>query len=138
MLTANKTIVRMFNHKVIVEGNRDVFEALVAEDFVNHSVAPDQPNGREGLWSTFQNVLHSGLSQLRVEVLDQVAENDKVTTRKRITGQHSGSLLGIPATGRAVSIDVVDIVRIENGRYVEHWGLNSLPTVLAALRSAVS
>jgi hypothetical protein len=34
-----------------------------------------------------------------------------------------------------VSIDVIDIVRIRNGQYVEHWGINSLPSLLAALRS---
>ncbi|MGA3683810.1 ester cyclase, partial [Pseudomonas graminis] len=83
----------------------------------------------------FHNVLHPGLSALQVEVLDQVAEDDKVTTRKRITGCHCGALLGIPATGRAVSIDVIDIVRVRDGQYVEHWGINSLPSLLAALRS---
>lgn len=76
------------------------------------------------------------LCDLKVEVLDQVAEEDKVTTRKRRTGRHSGELLGIPAKGRALPIEVVDIVRIEDARYIEHWGVNSLPRVLAALRSA--
>ncbi len=108
---------------------------LVAKDFINHSAAAGQDTGREGLWHTFHNVLHPGLSGLQVAVLDQVAEDDKVTSRKRIIGCHTGALLGIPATGRAVSIDVIDIVRIRNGQYVEHWGMNSLPSLLAALRS---
>ncbi|WP_285424563.1 ester cyclase [Pseudomonas sp. efr-133-TYG-103a] len=136
MSAVNKAVVRAFNRQVIEQCDREAFEALVAEDFVNHSAAAGQPNGREGLWHTFANVLHPGLSELQVEVLDQVAEQDKVTTRKRITGRHSGGLLGVPATGRTVSIDVIDIVRIEEGRYVEHWGINSLPGVLAGLRSA--
>ncbi|WP_296254212.1 MULTISPECIES: ester cyclase [unclassified Pseudomonas] len=134
MSAANKAIICTFNLQVIERCDRAAFEALVAESFVNHTAAAGQPSDRESLWHTFRHVLHSGLTELRVEVLDQIAEHDKVTTRKRITGQHSGVLLGIPATGRAVSIDVMDIVRIEEGRYVEHWGINSLPTVLAALR----
>ena len=135
MSAANKAIVQRFNHQVIESCNRHEFEILVAQDFINHSAAAGQDNGREGLWHTFHNVLHPGLSDLQVEVLDQVAENDKVTTRKRITGRHSGPLIGMPATGRAVSIDVIDIVRIRNGQYVEHWGINSLSSVLATLRS---
>lgn len=135
MSAANKAIVHRFNHQVIESCNRHEFEILVAQDFINHSAAAGQDNGREGLWHTFHNVLHPGLSDLQVEVLDQVAENDKVTTRKRITGRHSGPLIGMPATGRAVSIDVIDIVRIRNGQYVEHWGINSLSSVLATLRS---
>lgn len=135
MSAVNKAIVHRFNHQVIENCNRREFEILVAQDFINHSAAAGHDNGREGLWHTFHNVLHSGLSDLQVEVLDQVAENDKVTTRKRITGCHSGPLIGMPATGRAVSIDVIDIVRIGNGQYVEHWGINSLSSVLATLRS---
>lgn len=69
-------------------------------------------------------------------MLDQVAEDDKVTTRKRLTGVHSGTLLGIAATDREVLIEVIDIVRIRDGQYLEHWGINSLASVLAALRSA--
>lgn len=136
MSTANKAIVNKFNHEVIERCNRDAFEVLVAESFVNQTAGAGQPTGREGLWHTFQNVLRPGLSDLKVVVLDQVAEQDKVTTRKRIIGRHSGELLGIPATGRLVSIDVIDIVRIQDGQYVEHWGINSLASVLADLRSA--
>ena len=46
---------------------------------------------------------------------------------------HSGALLGIEPTGREVAIDVIDIVRLEDGRYAEHWGLNTLSNVIAAL-----
>jgi predicted ester cyclase len=136
MSAENKAIVRQFNHQVIGLCDREAFEQLVAQDFINHSAAPGQNAGREGLWHTFQDILHAGLSGLKVDVLDQVAEGDRVTTRKRITGLHSAPLLGIPATGREVTIDVIDIVRIGGGQYVEHWGINSLPVLLAALRSA--
>jgi predicted ester cyclase len=44
-------------------------------------------------------------------------------------------LLGVEATGRAVAIDVIDIVRVIDGRYAEHWGLNTLAAVLAQLKS---
>ena len=65
---------------------------------------------------------------------DQLAEGDKVTTRKTITGTHTGLLLGIAPTGRTIAIDVIDIVRLRDGRYVELWGVNCLPAVVAALR----
>jgi len=70
---------------------------------------------------------------MAVTIHDQIAEDDKVTTRKTISGVHTGTLMGVPATGRIVSISVIDIVRVEDGRYVEHWGVNTLPSVLAAL-----
>lgn len=136
MSATHKTIVQRFNQEVIAQCRREAFETLVADGFVNHSAAPGQDSGREGLWHTFKHVLHAGLANLQVEVLDQVAEGDKVTTRKRITGQHTGELLGIAATGRQVVIEVMDIVRLRDGQYIEHWGINSLGSALAALRSA--
>jgi hypothetical protein len=129
-----KTVVRRFNEEVIAGGDRVAFDALIAPGFVNRSAPPGAPTGGEGMWNTFQNVLRPALAGLIVTIHDQVEEGGKVTTRKTISGVHSGVLMGVEATGKLVSIDVIDIVRIENGRYAEHWGINNLPTVLAGLR----
>ncbi|HEY5893516.1 MAG TPA: ester cyclase [Chthoniobacterales bacterium] len=131
---ANKEVVRRFNIEVIQEGSAEAFISLMASDFVNRSAPPGTPNGPESMWNTFQNVLRPALSNLKVAIHDQVSEGDKVTTRKTITGVHTGSLFGIAPTSKAVSIDVVDIVRVRNGQYAEHWGINSLPSMLAELR----
>ena len=131
---ANKDVVRRFNIEVIQHGNEAAFKALMAPDFVNRSAPPGMPSGAEGMWNTFQNILRPALSDLAVTIHDQIAEDDKVTTRKTITGVHTGSLLGIAPTGKTVAIDVFDIVRIRDGQYLEHWGINTLPSVIAALR----
>ncbi|BCP53526.1 hypothetical protein K32_21430 [Kaistia sp. 32K] len=132
---AIKAVVRRFNEEVIAKGDRAAFEALIDPDFVNRSAPPGAPNGPESMWNTFANVLRPALANLSVTIHDQIAEGDKVTTRKTITGIHNGTLMGIEATGRTVAIDVIDVIRISNGRYAEHWGLNTLATVLAQLKS---
>ena len=86
--------------------------------------------------NTFNNVLRPAFPDLKVIIHEQVAEGDVVTTRKAITGTHTGSLLGIAPTGAAVTIDVIDMVRLRNGRYYEHWGVNTLPAVLQQLSAA--
>lgn len=134
MVKDAKEVVRRFNEEVIAAGDRASFEALIAQDFINHSAPPGTSSGPDGMWNTFQNVLRPALATLSVTIHDQVAEGDKVTTRKTITGTHVGTLMGVEATGRPISIDVIDIVRVVDGRYVEHWGINTLPAVLAALR----
>jgi predicted ester cyclase len=133
---ANKAIVVRFNREVIEQGNEATFRELMAPDFVNRSAPPGAPPGPEGMLFTFNRVLRPALPDLSVEIHDQVAEGDKVTTRKTIRGTHRGELFGIPPTGTQVVIDVIDIVRLANGRYAEHWGVNTLPSVLAALRGA--
>lgn len=131
---ANKAVVRRFNEEVIARGDRGAFDALIDPGFINRSAPMGAPDGPESMWNTFENVLRPALSDLAVTIHDQVAEGDKVTTRKTITGTHTGTLLGIEATGRRVAIDVIDLVRVRDGRYVEHWGVNTLPAVLARLQ----
>jgi len=132
---ACKQVVRQFNTAVIGQGQRAVFDALMAPGFVNHAAPPGAPTGAEGMWHTFQNVLRPALADLTVTIHDQLCDGDKVVTRKTISGVHTGTLMGIAATGRAVAIDVIDIVRVEDGQYAEHWGINTLAAALAQLRA---
>jgi len=134
-LETNKAIVRRFNEQVIMRGDEQAFSELMAPDFVNRTAAPGMPPGPDGMAFMFNRVLRPAFPDLDVEIQDQIAEGDRVTTRKIIHGTHRGELLGIPATGRRVAINVIDIVRIENGRYAEHWGQNNLSDVLAQLRA---
>ncbi len=132
-----KAVVQRFNQEVIEAGSRSAFDALMDMDFVNQSAPAGAPNGPESMWNTFHKILRPALANLRVQIHEQLCEGDQVTTRKTITGQHTGLFFGIPATGQAIAIDVIDIVRVRGGRYVEHWGINSLPAVLAQLRLSV-
>lgn len=52
-----------------------------------------------------------------------IAEGDKVTTRKTFHGTQEGEFMGIPPTGRHVSMGLIDIVRISEGRIMEHWSV---------------
>jgi predicted ester cyclase len=131
-----KAVVQRFNEQVIAGGDRAAFDTLMAPGFVNRSAPPGAPTGPEGMWNTFENVLRPALAGLTVTIHDQVGEGEKVTTRKTISGTHVGALFGVEATGKPVSIDVIDIVRVEDGRYAEHWGINNLATVLAGLKQA--
>lgn len=127
-------VVRRFNKEVIEQGSVQSFEELMDEQFINHAAPPGSDNGPQGMLHTFNNILRPALSGLEVTIYEQMAEADLVTTRKSIAGIHTGTLMGIPATGKAVRINVIDIVRVKNGRYFEHWGINTLPVVLAQLK----
>jgi predicted ester cyclase len=132
----NKDVVVRFNKEVIEKGDERAFAELMAPDFVNRSAPPGASAGADGMWATFSRVLRPAFPDLRVEIHDQVAEGDKVTTRKTLRGTHRAELFGIAATGREVTIEVIDIVRLRDGRYVEHWGVNTLGQVLAQLRGS--
>jgi len=133
MLDENKAIVRRFNKEVIEEGNIDSFHVLMDDGFVNQSAPFGMDNGPQGMIWFFNEVLRPAMPDLKVTIHDQVAEGDMVTTRKTISGTQTGKLLNAPATGRAISIQVIDMVKVKNGKYVEHWGITSLSEVLTSL-----
>jgi predicted ester cyclase len=131
----NKLIVQRFNKEVIERGNLDSFNELMDSKFINHS-APAGMNGSDSMWNTFTKILQPAFPDLKVEIYDQIAEGDKVTTRKAITGTHLGELMEIQPTAKKIRIDVIDIVRIQDGKYREHWGINNFQSVVDELRKA--
>ena len=130
----NKEVVKRFNKEVIEQGIFETFQELMDKDFVNRT-APPNSNGADGMWNTFNAILRPAFPDLTVEIHDQIAEGDKVTTRKSIVGTHNGNLMGIPPTGKRIKIDVIDVVELKDGKYREHWGVNTLQTVIQELRN---
>lgn len=115
----NKHIVRRF-YAELDNLNPAVIDELVAEEFVNHSPPPFPVEpGREGLKQAFE--LFQRATPGTHEILDQVAEGDKVVTRLRAVGTHEDDLPGVPKTGNAMDVTATVVHRIENGKIVEKW-----------------
>jgi predicted ester cyclase len=129
----NKAVVRRFNKEFIEEGNLDSFKELVADDVCNHSAPAGASKGPDGMIYFISDILRKGFPDISVEILDQVAEEDKVTSRKILHATHLGEFMGIPPTHKKVAIHVIDIIRLRNGKYVEHWGSSNLAEVMAEL-----
>jgi steroid delta-isomerase-like uncharacterized protein len=129
----NKAAVIRFNKEFIEAGNMETFAELVSNDLINHSAPAGAPNGPESMVYFIQGILKKGFPDLTVEILDQVAEGDKVTTRKTFRGTHSDDFMGIPPSQKKVTISVIDIIRLEDGKYAEHWGFSNLAEVMADL-----
>jgi len=118
----NKALVRRFVDEVQSAGNTDAIDEICSPEFVNHSSPPGVPSNREGvkqLTAMFRQAFRD--SYFIVE--DMIAEGDKVATRKIFHGTHQGEFMGIPPTGQQVSMGLIDIVRIADGKVVEHWSV---------------
>jgi len=119
---ANKAIVRRFVDEVQSAGNIDAIDELCSPEFVNHSAPPGVPSNREGV-KQVTAMFRQAFPDSYFTVEDMVAEGDKVATRKTFHGTHQGEFMGIPPTGQQVSIGLIDIVRIVDGKVVEHWSM---------------
>ncbi len=116
----NKALVRCFVEEYQSTGNEDVALEILADNFVDHSAIPPFTPDRDGVLQLMR-MLRNAFSEFRGEIHDQVAEGEKVVTRKTFYGNHTGEFFGILPTNRPIQLGVIDILRIANGKFVEHW-----------------
>jgi steroid delta-isomerase-like uncharacterized protein len=116
----NKARSRRFFEEVWGKGNLAVIDELTAPNFVDHNAPPGLPPGLEG-FKQFAVMYRSAFPDMQISVDDLIAEGDKVVIRWTARGTNSGSLFGMPATGKAVTITGITIERKVDGMTVEGW-----------------
>ncbi|HKP51904.1 MAG TPA: ester cyclase [Chloroflexia bacterium] len=120
--TDNIELVRRFVEEAQTRHNLAAVDEYMSADFVDHSVPAGLPPTRDGVKMQF-SMFFNALPDLRAIIHDQVADDDKVVTRKTLRGTHQGDLMGIPPTGKAIDIEVIDVLRVRDGKITDHWNL---------------
>ena len=119
----NKALVRRLVEELFNRGNLGLVDELFAPNFVEHEeLPPGMPRDREGV-KLLTTMLRSAFPDFKATIDDIVAEGDKVVVRQTWSGTQKGEFMGVPPTGKSVSFGVIDILRIADGKCVEHWGL---------------
>ena len=117
----NKVITRRFNDAVQSfwrTGSFDALEAVITSDFVHHG--PGLPPDLAGLKQMLP-LFRAAIPDLEITVEDIIAEGDKVFDRVSWRGTHQGELMGIPPTGKQVTVTEMHICRIVGGKVAERW-----------------
>jgi predicted ester cyclase len=117
---SNKELVRRYYEEVLNGRKLDILDELAVSDYDEHSPFPGQPNGIEGLKAR-AGALLSAFNPYVFTIRDLVAEGDTVVAHWTNTATHSGSFMGIPPTGRVLTISGIDIHRLRDGMMAEHW-----------------
>ena len=117
--TANKALVTRYYDQVLNQRNLAALDALLAPTFA--SWLPDGTRLGRAEYHDAVLASHQAFPDLVVEVLDQLAEGDKVATRWRAAGTHRGPFAGIAATDRPVRITAMHLHRVVDGKLAEHW-----------------
>ena len=99
---------------------------------VEHEELPGLNPGKEGVLDLFRAYVVA-FPDLRMEVLDLLASGDKTVARVKATGTQEGEFMGLPPSGRAVEVQLIDIMRFEDGLVVEHWGVMDMLSMLQQL-----
>ena len=117
----NKALVRRAYEEIFDQGNLAVVDELISPDYIEHDPNFPQPvRGPEGLKQYFM-VFRTAFPDTHVTIEDMVAEGDTIAVRHTYRGTHKGDLMGMPPTGKQVTVTGIVIHRIANGKFVESW-----------------
>jgi len=127
----NKAVVQKFADQINAK-DLDGALKLISPNFVERSAMPGMPTGPESVRAWFTE-LFAGFPDHRATILDLIAEGDKVVAMMSSEGTNSGTFLGIPPTGKRATWMFVDIHRIVDGKFVEHWNVSDQLSMLQQL-----
>jgi len=119
-------------YELLSAGDVDGFGQLLSDEFVEHEELPGLSPGKDGVLELFR-AYGVAFPDLRMEVLDLLASGDKTVARVKATGTQEGEFMGLPPSGRAVEVQLIDIMRFEDGLVVEHWGVMDMLSMLQQL-----
>src|SRR5262245_27463375 len=108
MSEENKELVRRF-FDAVASVDESRLDDIVAIDSVDHTPFPNQAPGREGVKQIFRTI-RSAFPDFQQEVIELIAEGDRVAVRSILRGTHQGDFMGVPATGRPVEVESIDIL----------------------------
>ena len=123
MSEANKAVVMRAFDECWNDRNLDACDTVFAHDFVTHDpFAANFPDGPAGMKARI-GFFTSAFPDLKMTCDELLAEGDRVVVRWTGRGTHGGSLMGLPPTGRPVTVSGILIQRVEGGRIAESWGV---------------
>lgn len=133
VVAANKVTINRLLEGVQRDGDFALFEELFAPNYVDHTPFGGFAPNRDGTRQIYQT-FRAAFSDWRAEVHFQIAEGDLVSTYKTYHGTHRGPFMGIAPTGRITRFEVMDIMRVRDGRITDHWTVADGAGLLAQLR----
>lgn len=115
----NTEIVYRFFKEGYESKNYDFVMNYLADDYMDHSPAGARGNAQAvGILKTVADQF----SDLSIQMLDIFADNEMVATRVLYQGVHSGTCMGIAATGKKISFEALENFKVVDGKIVESWG----------------
>jgi len=127
----NKNIVRRYQ-EIYNSNDLDALREVLSEDLLTPKIMSGIPTGIEGAKAAHQIML-AGFPDYQTVIDDLIAEGDKVVARITMSGTNTGSFMGMPPAGKHVSFTGIYVVRIANGKIVEHWGEEDSVSLLQQL-----
>jgi steroid delta-isomerase-like uncharacterized protein len=127
----NKDLVRHLFSDAMNGRDLSHVDRVIAPGFINHGFGKTA-HGPEGFKEIIRQFTEA-FPDMKIQLEEVIGEDQKVVTRGVWTGTHRSNFMGIPATGKHVSTEYIDIWRVEDGMCVENWVQMDIPGLMQQL-----
>ena len=121
MSEKSKALIQRFVEEAFNKGNVDVANEVYASTFVAHDPTIPEGQGSPEQVKQFVNTYLSAFPDGHTTVEDLISDGEKVAYRWTFRGTHQGELMGIPPTGKQVTVTGITINRVSRGKVEEQW-----------------
>jgi steroid delta-isomerase-like uncharacterized protein len=129
-MAAGVELIQRFYGEVMSGGNLDLIDELATDDMVDHEEGiPGQPSGKEGV-KFFVSAMREAFPDIKAEFGPTLEAGDLASAEVMLSGTHKGEFMGVPASDKSFEIETIDIVRIEDGKCAEHWGVTDVMSLM--------
>jgi predicted ester cyclase len=127
-----KAVARRVLEEIFPADDEGALAQAISADFVNHEAPPGTPPGL-GSVAYYMHMLAKAFSEQRWTIHRVLAEGDTVLIHCTHSGVHTGEFFGLPATGRPFAYKQMHLVRVIDGKGVEHWAVRDDATLMRQL-----
>lgn len=131
----NKAIYNRYMQEAFNEGRLETIDELLSPSYVYHEAPPGTPAGPAGIKQVV-TMFRSAFPDLKIEIVEQIAEGDLVASRSIMLGTHTGSpIFGIEASGNAVAMHGMTMVKVRDGKVTDSWVRNDVGGLMEQLKA---
>jgi predicted ester cyclase len=117
----NKNLLMHYIEAVWEQRNPQAARGFLAPDYQRHVSPTSEPLTRD---EQVQRLVgfRAAFPDIQITVEEVLAEGSWISFRSRMRGTHLGDFFGRPPTGKRVEVILLDMIRVEDGQFIEHWG----------------
>lgn len=120
--------------KAIETGDSATIDSLIADDAVDHMTPNGAPMTGGANIRHMLTDMHNHMKDLKFDIISTAGNNDYVFTYSRVSGTATDSTMGMPA-GTKMDEEGVDVVKVKDGKMVEHWGFVDPAAMMKRMQS---
>lgn len=134
MVNKHKEIAKLISQKVVNEKDYRPIEEYLTANYVYHGLGGMTAQTPKGFMEAIKG-FHEAIPDLKSEIIDMVAEGDRLVIRFNFTVTHQGDFLGFPASGAKLKFEGMIMRRFESEKVAEDWDYFDFPTVVSQIQS---